>query len=197
VNFRIGGIVELLRDPGIRRFLRQRFCAGNRALHAFRTGRQDEFRAQHRQQRAPFQRHRFGHGKNQLVPFRGGDERQRDAGVAARGLDDDGFLFENTALLGILNHRHADAVLDAAERVEKFALEQNRGRHAGGDLIQFDQRGVPDGFDDVVVNASHKNPFELGLIDLVSQDCDEFGMSASGIFPIVLVLVVVLDRLNF
>jgi hypothetical protein len=53
---------------------------------------------------------------------------------------------------------------------------------AGGDLVQFDQRGVPDGFDDVVVNASHKNPFQTRLIDFVSQDCDESGTRASGIW---------------
>ena len=106
------------------------------------------------------------------------DERQRDAGVAAGRLDDHGVFLEHAALLGILNHGHADAVFDAAERIEKFAFEENRGRQAGGDLVQFDQRRASDGFDDVVVDASHNNPFQTRLIDFVSQDCNGAGTRA-------------------
>ena len=36
-------------------------------------------------------------------------------------------FFEHAALLGVFDHRHADAVLDAAERIEEFALEQDGG----------------------------------------------------------------------
>jgi hypothetical protein len=127
MNSGLAGIVELLRNPGIRRFLGQLLGAGDRAFHAFGAGRQNQFRAEHRQQRAAFQRHRFGHRQNQLVTLGRRDERERDAGVAAGRLDDDGVLLQDAALLGVLNHRHADAVLDAAERIEKFALEQNGG----------------------------------------------------------------------
>ena len=35
------------------------------------------------------------------------------------------FFFRHAAFLGVLDHRRADAVLDAAERIEKFALEQD------------------------------------------------------------------------
>jgi hypothetical protein len=48
----------------------------------------------------------------------------------------------------------------------------------GGNFVQFDQRRVSDGFDDIVVDASHKNPFQTRLIDFVSQDCGEFGARA-------------------
>jgi hypothetical protein len=65
--------------------------------------------------------------KINLVTLGRRDERQRDAGVAAGRLDDDGVLLENAALFGVLDHRHADAVLDAAQRIEKFALEQDGG----------------------------------------------------------------------
>jgi hypothetical protein len=54
------------------------------------------------------------------------DERERDAGVAARRFDDDGVLVK-TPRVRVFNHRHADAVLHAAERIEEFALEQDRG----------------------------------------------------------------------
>ena len=156
MDFRIGRIFKLLGNPGIGRFLGQLLGAGNGAFHAFGAGRQNQLRAEHRQQRAALQRHRFGHRQNQFVTFGRRDERQRDAGVAAGRLDDDGVLFEHAALFGVLDHGHADAVLDAAERIEKFALEQNGGSQAGGDFVQVDQRRAADGFDDVVVNASHK-----------------------------------------
>ena len=152
---RIGRVFKLLRNPGIRGFFGQCLGPGDRALHAFRAGRQDQFGAQHGQQGAAFERHRFGHGEDELVAFGRRHEREGDAGVAAGWLDDDGVLLEDAALLGVLNHGHADAVLDAAEGIEKFAFECDGGRQAGGDFVQFDQRRVADGFDDVVVNASH------------------------------------------
>ena len=114
-----------------------RFGARNRAFHAFRAGRQHRFRAKHRQQCAAFDGHRFGHRENQLITLCRCDERQRDAGVAVEArLDDDGVLLENAALLGVLDHRHADTILDAAERIEKFALEDgSRRARAGGDRL--------------------------------------------------------------
>src|SRR5208283_5596302 len=181
MNFHIGRIFKLLRNPGVRRFLGELLRAGNRALHAFRAGRQNQLRPEHRQQRAAFHRHRFRHGQNDFVTLGRRDEGEGNAGVAACRLDDDGVFFEDAALLGVLNHRHADAILDAAERIEKFALEKNGSGQAGGDLVQFNQRGAPDGLDDVVVDASHKNPFQTRLIKLVSQDCDESGTRARGI----------------
>ena len=91
-----------------------------------------------------------------MIAFRRRDERERDAGVARSRLDDDSFFFQNATSFGVLDHRHADAILDAAERIEKFALEQDGRARAGGDLVQFDERRAADGFDDVVVDVSHK-----------------------------------------
>ena len=102
-------------------------------FHAFGAGRQHQLGAQHRQQRAPLQRHRLRHGQDELVAFGRRHERQRDAGIAAGRLDDHRVLLEHPALLGRLDHGHADAVLDAAQRVEELALEQDRGRRSGGD----------------------------------------------------------------
>jgi len=51
---------------------------------------------------------------------------------------------------------------DAAQRVEKPALEQDVGGQTFGDPVQSDKRRPADGFDDVVVNASHK--ISSGLI---------------------------------
>ena len=58
------------------------------------------------------------------------------------------------------------AVLDAAERVEELALEQDGGVHSGGDFVQAHERRAAHGFDDVVVDAAHKISFVLELIIL-------------------------------
>ena len=156
MNGRIGRVLKLLRNPGVRSFLRQRFGLGDGAFHPLGARRQNELRAEHRQQGAAFERHRFGHGENDFVALGRGDERERNAGVTAGRLDDDGVFRQDAALLGVFNHRHADAILNAAERVEKFALEQNGGVQPGGDFVEFDERGAAHGFDDVVVDTAHK-----------------------------------------
>ncbi len=57
----------------------------------------------------------------------------------------------------VVNHRHADAVLDAGQRIEKFEFEQHVGDGAVlfGRAVQPHERGVADGFSDVVVDACH------------------------------------------
>jgi len=41
--------------------------------------------------------------------------------------------------------------------MEEFALEQDGRTRAGGDLVEFHERRAADGFDNVVVDASHKS----------------------------------------
>ena len=106
--------------------------------------------------RPPFHRHGIGHGQNQLVSLGRRHEGQGDAGVAAGRLDDDGVLLEHAPPFGVLDHGHADAVLDAAQRIEKLALEQDGGLHARRDSIEADQGRAADGFDDTVKNACHE-----------------------------------------
>ncbi len=54
----------------------------------------------------------------------------------------------------VVNHRHADAVLDAGERVEEFEFEQHVGDGAVffRRAVQPHERCVADGFSDVVVD---------------------------------------------
>ena len=123
----ISGLAGLLNCCGIHEFgvfLREFLGAGDRAFHAFGAGREHQLRAEHREQRAALERHRLGHGEDELVALGRGDEGQRDAGVAAGRLDDHGVLVDHAALLGVFDHGHADAVLHAAERIEEFELER-------------------------------------------------------------------------
>ena len=92
MNLGVGRVVELLRHPRVRRLFHELLGARDGAFHALGAGREHELRAEHREQRAPLERHRLGHREDELVAFGRRDERQRDAGVAARRLDDHGVL---------------------------------------------------------------------------------------------------------
>jgi len=65
-------------------------------------------------------------------------------------LHDDGILGEDAFFFSGIDHRHANAVLHAAERIEEFAFEENRGFEALGDTVQLNQRRVAHGLDDIV-----------------------------------------------
>ena len=110
---------------------------GDGALHAVGAGGEHEFGAEGAEQHAAFDAHGFGHGEDELVALGGGDEGQRDAGVAAGGLDEDGFAgLDFAGFLGVLDHGHADAVLDAGEGVLAFELGDDGGGQSGGHPVQ-------------------------------------------------------------
>ena len=121
MDVRIGRIFELLRDDGIGIFRRQLMGAGDGALHARGGGRQFDLRTQDHQHLAPFQRHAFRHHQDQAIAFGGGDEGQRDAGVARSRLDQRGLARGDDALrFHRLDHGDADAVLNRCEGIEEF-----------------------------------------------------------------------------
>ncbi len=157
VNRRIGRIVKLLRHPCVLRLRDNRLGLRDGSLHPLGSGREDELRSQHRQQRATLDAHRLGHRQDELVSLRSGDEGERDAGVSARRLDDGRVGVDHAPLLGVLDHRHADAVLHAAERIKKFALHRDGRGQVFRDVIQPDERRATDRFDDVVVDFAHGN----------------------------------------
>ncbi len=102
-------------------------------------------------------RHRLGHREDELQPLGRRDERERDARVAARRLDEHRVLVDAAALQGVVDHGEADPVLDAREGVEELQLEQDlRLRAVGGcGPVEADERRVADRFGDVVVYLGH------------------------------------------
>src|SRR5262249_14892962 len=74
------------------------------------------------EERPAFLAHRVGHGQDQPIALNGGDQRQTDPRVAARRLDDRATRRERALALGGLDHRAADAILDAAARIEILEL---------------------------------------------------------------------------
>ena len=135
--------------------LRELLRLGDGALHAVWSRRQHEFGAQQREHLAPFDRHRLGHGEDQPVAARGGDESERDAGIPGGRLDQHRSSRRNLAG-GFHGGDHADAdpILDAADRVEEFELGQEVRLDAlfRRNLVEPHQGRVADRLDDRIVD---------------------------------------------
>ena len=114
---------------------------------------QHELRAEGAQHDAPLEAQRLGHDDDAAVALHRGDERQRDAGVAAGRLDDHGLPgLDQAVALGRLDHREADAVLHAAGGVLALELRDDLrplGRPCGH-AVQAHQRRAADQLGDVV-----------------------------------------------
>ena len=89
---------------------------------------QHELGAESDEQLAPLDAHRLRHGQGERDAARGGDEGERDAGVAAGRLDELLARPEQAALLGVPDHRRADAALDRIGGIAPLDLGQNRRR---------------------------------------------------------------------
>ena len=63
-------------------------------------------------------------------------------------------------LLGRLDHRPADAVLDAGKRIEELQLQQDGGMSGRNEPPQLDQRRVERGVDDVGVGLLMRHGYE-------------------------------------
>ena len=150
VNFGIGEVLELLRHHGIGRGAHQFLRGGDRALHALRCRRQDDFGAEERQHLAPLDRHRFRHHQLQPVAAGSGDEGQRDPGIARSRLDQHGVGIDQARLFHRDDHRRADAVLHAGGGIEIFQLGQDGRVHALRlrQFAQTDDRRIADCVDD-------------------------------------------------
>jgi hypothetical protein len=114
--------------------------------------------AENLQDLAPLQGHGLGHGQDQIDALRRRDERQRDARVAARRLDQDGLLRDLARLQTLIDHRESDAVLDARERVEELKLEEDvrHGAMRCSGPVQSHKRCVANGFRNVVKDFRHR-----------------------------------------
>jgi hypothetical protein len=142
VDRRVGRVLELLWHEiplvGLGKFL----SLGDGPRHALSTRGQDEFGAVGQQQLPPFDTHGFGHGQDETVAARRGYLGERDAGVTAGRLKDDGFRCDEAGCLGGVDQRHPKTVLHAGRRVERFQLRDHVRVYAVGDPIQPDQGSV-------------------------------------------------------
>ena len=108
--------------------------------------------------------HGLRHGQHHAVPARGGDHGERDAGVAAGRLHDGRLVRRDEAgLLGGVDHREADAVLDAAAGVERLQLPDDRRAGALGEAAQLDQRRAADQGGDIVCDLHVSAPLVVAV----------------------------------
>ena len=141
----IRGIAELLQQhvtAGLRRL--DFLSLGDRAAHAARALGQHQLRAVGDQQFAPLEAHRIRHGQRQRNISRGGDEGERDAGVAAGRFDQLLAGTKQAALLGVPDHRGTDSAFYRIRRIASFNLAEDRRRRAVGDAVEPYQRRVAD-----------------------------------------------------
>ena len=97
------------------------------------------------QQLAPLEAHRLGHRQVMRNAARGGDEGQRDAGVAAGRLDRSPCPGPSRPrLLGVPDHRRADAAFDRIGGIAALDLGQHGGVGAVDDAVEADERRVSD-----------------------------------------------------
>ena len=77
-------------------------------------------------------------------PLTDGRQGQTDPGITGRRLDDRPARLQPAPPLGLLDHGHADAVLDATARIERLELQENPGRHSHPQSSQRDQGRTAD-----------------------------------------------------
>ena len=142
----IGRVLELLQQNVLFRIRGDDLVGlGNRAIHPFRTFGQHKFGTQRREQFTALDAHGLGHGERDGNAAGGSDEGERDAGVAACRFDQ--FLAgrEHTALLGVVDHRNANAALDRIGRVAPLDLREHGCACAIGYAVQSHKRRFADG----------------------------------------------------
>ena len=138
MNGRVGGVIELLRHPGVWRLFQDFFRTCDGALHPLRSGGENQLSAQHCQKGAAFQTHRFRHRQNELITLGGADESESDTGVAAGGFDDHRIRFNDALACSAasiidmpilsftlprgLKNSHFIAIVASTPRVMRFNL---------------------------------------------------------------------------
>src|SRR5439155_3106554 len=112
---------------------------------------------------------RLGQHDDGAVAARIADQRQADAGIAGRALDDDAAGLQQAAFLGVLDDVERGAILDRAPRVQELGLAED---HAPRDLrgaAQLDQRRVAERADKPVADI-HDSPTSRRALALMTLD---------------------------
>ncbi len=124
VVMRVGvGRIAVLVQHHPRRVGRGQFLGfGHRGVGPALGRREDDPRAVELQQLTPFHRGVLGHHADQLIALQTGGHRQRNAGVAAGGLEDRRARRQQAVPLGLLDHPQRRPVLDRAGRVAVLEL---------------------------------------------------------------------------
>ena len=143
----VGGIVELLRHPAVRRLRNELIGSFDRAFHAFGTVGELKLRTVGKHQPAPLDAHAVGHDEDQLVALDGRHHRKADAGVARGWLNNRAARLQLARALRILDHGECDAVLDRAAGIRPLRFHPHFGAVAE-QPVDADVRSVANRIED-------------------------------------------------
>jgi hypothetical protein len=125
VRLGVGRVPVLAGQDSVRRLFGQPArdrIIGARIVWLDGGGRDDDSRAEGAQQANLLIAHLVGHDEDRLVTLECGGDREADAGVAARALDDRTAWPQPALALGRRDHGQPNAILDAAAGVEELDL---------------------------------------------------------------------------
>ena len=156
----VGDIVELVGpDRAVRLGLRQLLGQPARQFDVVvgvlvgHSRHFDQFGAEQPQRVLLFLALRVGNDDHRAVAERLGDQRQADAGIAGRALDDDAARPQQAPLLGVADDEQAGAILDRLAGVHEFGLAEDFAAGFLRGALQPDQRRVADRVDHRTVHG--------------------------------------------
>ena len=120
----VGGIRELVGDPGTGDGCGQGFCLCYGGQHAAGTGGQHQLGTVGGHQLLALQGHGVGHDDDAMIAPLGTDSSQTDPRVAGGGLDDGGAGTDESPVLSIIQHGPGHPVLGRAAGVAGFQLHK-------------------------------------------------------------------------
>src|SRR5207244_11162535 len=120
------------------------------AVRAFDPRREDDVRAEEAEQTLSLISRVLRHHAGERIALQLGNEGERDAGVAARRLEQLASPLQLAGSFGGLDHRLGDAVLDRAGRV--LALELRVDLNVA-DRPELDERGVADELEEILCRS--------------------------------------------
>ena len=94
----------------------------------------------------------IGHDDDRLVALYRAHQRQSDALIARRWLDDDAVIFEQSLLLRVIDHIQRGARFDRTADIQRLKLDQHLGAAGLRHTIQSDQRGLSHRLQHISVN---------------------------------------------
>lgn len=160
-------VAVLVQDVSVWQLLLQPPRHANVAFRAVECGccwRSDDFSPQRAQHSDLFGAHLLRQRNDCAVSLDGADQREPDAGVATRGLDERVTRLDATLLFGFFYHAQGDAVFDAAASIEHFELgvDGRLNSQRLGNLVEANHGGIANLLGDGVENDGRDARLSLG-----------------------------------
>ena len=162
----VGVVAVLVQEAPLRVLGGQRLGAPHGPVGPFGARREDDLGTEHLEHLAALDGDVLRQQDLDRVALEAGDRRQGDAGVARRRFDDGLPGVQVAVLLGVLDHRLGDAILDRAERVLALQLGEDPHVRVRGQRRDVDHRRVADQVEHAVVHAGDGEHDPVRLSDL-------------------------------